>query len=214
MKRLILGVVTVVGLSLLWGTDASAQGFGHGGCYGNAGGLGDNAGYSGYGGGYGSYSAGDGGIGGYGGGYGVTAYGGIGGGGIGSPSWHNTSHYDYHPAAGPASSAAPALHSGALRLRTKADTGTASVSNRSDTDHRDWRMHPVAVRWPLMPNCNPGHCQRRFVDLDAWRHTSPTLPAAVKPASCCDSQQQPTRRQLRPVRCAADKVELTLTDSP
>ena len=98
MKRLILGIVAVVGLSLLWGANASAQGFGHGGCYGNSGGLGYSAGYGGYGGGYGGYSAGYGGIGGYGGGYGISAYSGIGGGGFGSPSWHNTGHYDYHPA--------------------------------------------------------------------------------------------------------------------
>lgn len=97
MKRLILSVVAVLALSLIGAASATAQGFGHGGCYGNAGGLGYSAGYGGYGGGYGGYSAYSG-IGAYSSGYGIGAYGGGYGGFGGNPSWHNTSHLDYHPA--------------------------------------------------------------------------------------------------------------------
>ena len=75
MKRWILGLVAAIGVSLIGGATASAQGFGCGG----------NGGYGGYGGGYGGYgySAGYG-------GYASPGYGGYGG-------WHNTSHFDYHP---------------------------------------------------------------------------------------------------------------------
>ena len=93
MKRLIVGVVTVIALSLFWGASASAQGFGYGGCYGNSGGLGYSAGYGGYSAGYGGYGAVSPGYSAYGGyapGYGTAGL------GIGGTRWHDTTHLDYH----------------------------------------------------------------------------------------------------------------------
>jgi hypothetical protein len=98
MKRWILGLVTMIALSA-GATAASAQGFGgghyggyHGGPFG--GGYGCDYGYGGYS-GYGGFSPGislySSGYRGYNVGYGGISL------NVGSPRWHDTSHYDYHP---------------------------------------------------------------------------------------------------------------------
>ena len=78
MKRWILGIVAVIGLSIGAAT-ASAQGHGRHGWHG--GGPTYSSGYRTYGGRYAGYTRGYG----YGSGY------------RGGSGWHDTSHYDYHP---------------------------------------------------------------------------------------------------------------------
>jgi hypothetical protein len=91
MKRFILGIVTVVGLTLAGAATASAQGFGHGG-YGHCDVYGGHGGY-GYGGGYNGIGLSVGYRGVYG---GIGFNSGYSGYNFG-PRWHDTSHYHYHP---------------------------------------------------------------------------------------------------------------------
>lgn len=92
MKRWMLGLVTLIAISLVGAATASAQGGGYG-CGAPVGGYstgygGYSAGYGGYAPGYSAYS----GNGGYAAGYSGNNF------GYRGSSWHNTSHLDYHPA--------------------------------------------------------------------------------------------------------------------